>query len=184
MSVKLTVFKAIKEQLTKDIKAFSGTENLSKAKIGIKLYNRQDLDPENHAALPKRFVLIEIGTIDWLPESRGIQKGDAVLTFHIGFNALNNDKVDESGMFDFVEEVHIAIHGFNGECFSPLLRVAERQDEDFDHVLIWEADYETTITDNSGRDTKKLVQSQVVTPEITGDLKIDNDKIRSGTSPP
>ena len=180
MSIKQDFFIAVKGQLTKGIKAFSGQDNASKAKIGILLYNRQDLDPENHKPLPQRFILLEFGTIDWLPANRGTQKGDALITFHIGYNAINNEKVDESGMFDFIEEVHAAISGFAGECFTPLQRVTERQDEDFDHVLIWEADYSTQLTDNSGRDTKKLVSSTVADVDVQGDLDIDNDIIRTG----
>jgi len=179
MSKKI-LFQSIKQRLKDEVAEFNGVKNKPVAELGIRIFNRQDLDPERHNVLPLRFVLVEFSQTEWLQETRGTQKGTVTVTVRVGFNSPNNDKLDESGFFDFEEAVHKALHGFGGDCFTNLQRIADRADENFDHVYIQEIDYSTELTDDSAAENNKLISKTISTLKVTKDLDIDNDVIRTG----
>ncbi len=180
MSVKKILFQDIKQRLIDKVPYFNGVKNKDIAELAIRIFNRQDLNPENHNVLPLRFILIELSQIEWETDSRGIQKGATTITVRVGFNSPDNDKLDESGFFDFEEIIYKALNGLDSVCFTPLKRVADRADEDFDHVYIQETDFATQLTDDSALVDTKLISTTVDKLEITKDLDIDNDVIRTG----
>ena len=177
---KKVLFQAIKKRLIDKVPEFSGIKNKSIAELGIRIFNRQDLNPEDHNVLPLRFILVEFSQTEWKPETRGTQKGTITVTVRIGFNSPNNDKLDESGFFDFEDNIVKALHGFDGEIFTTLQRAADRADEDFDHVYIQEIDFLTELTDTVASEDNDKIEGTITDITITKDLDIDNDVIRTG----
>lgn len=183
MSAKLDIF----NDIVTELKKISEIET-------IELWNSQ-LDNENkEIAFNFAAVFIEFADIPWTstnqqPSRLGAegnvskqQKGEgALITLHIAFNPLENETVSFPLISPIIDKVYSAVQGLNKEFYTPLLRVAERQDTDHDRVIDWQMDFSTmmfecgeldgTLTEISGGTID-------VVPDIV--LDIDNDKIRTG----
>jgi len=132
------------------------------------LFNNQFNNEKNVNAFQFPCVFLEFGNIGWLSQSKGIQQGETLIRLHIGFETYktdnNSNRIDQSnseiGFLDLVSKIHVAINGFDGEYFNPLLRVSEQQNTDHDNVLVWVAEYRTMITDDGAetRYSKPLVK--------------------------
>jgi len=105
------------------------------------------------------------------------QKSDIQIRVHIGFESLEKEDLT---MFDLIQEVYVALQGLDGDLFSALQRIEERQDIDHDNVIVWQLDFECNLTDCSSDPRANLDEVVIGTLEIGADLDIDNDIIRSG----
>ena len=83
-------------------------------------------------------------------------------------------------MFQFIKEVHQAVNGFEGACWTGLQRGPERQDTNHDNVIVWQVDYMTNLNDASADPARKLIEATITDIVVNKDLDIDNDIIRSG----
>jgi hypothetical protein len=142
----------------------------------IDLFNNQfERESKNN---PVKFpcCFIEFENFDWKSQSGGIQIGNLVVKFHIGFETYktNNSsgRPDESNDIDFldlIEKIHTSINMFNTENFNPLLRVTEQQNTDHDNVLTWVVSYSTMITDD-GAERRFADQLINMIPDTVGSI--------------
>lgn len=183
MSAKLDIFNDIVTEL----------EKISEIET-IELWNNQ-LDNENkEISFNFPAVFIEFADLPWTstnqqPSRLGTegnvskqQKGiGALIILHIAFAPLEKETVSFPIISPIIDEVYFAVQGLQGTFYSPLLRIAERQDTDHDRVIDWQMDFNTTMFECGELDTtlKEIDAGTIdVIPEI--DLDIDNDVIRSG----
>ena len=178
-NVKLAAFEAIRDHLLANVKDDNGKVILQR----VALFNNQFDNEDRENAFPYPNVFIEFGTIDWEKKSRNIQQGPVTFTFHCGFESyVENSIENDAAIFDILDRIHVVLQGFSdGECFNLLDRTTERQDADHDNVVVWEMDYDTILLDTAAATELKTVTSAGPHElDVTRDLDIDNDVIRSG----
>jgi len=143
----------------------------------VLLFNNQfEKDNQEEAFLyPNAFIefsqLLSTGT------TQQVQNVDMNVTIYMGFERYETESLT---IFDTIQSVYIALQGFSGACFSGLQRIEEVQDTDHDNVIIWKTIFSTTATDAEAHPSNKLVEANVTNLNITSDLDIDNDVIRTG----
>ncbi len=173
MSVKLDIFNDIVTEIGKI------TEIETVELWNSQLENESDEKPFNFPA-----VFIEFPDIPWTgtnqqPSTLGPQgnvtkeqKGiGALVTLHISFSQLEDETISFPLIDPIIDKVYFAIQGlFKNEKYSPLLRVAERQDTDHNRVIDWQKDFLTTMFQCGELDT---TLTQI--PGGTVDLEVDVD---------
>lgn len=183
MSAKLDIFNDIVTQLKK----ISDIET-------IELWNSQLENESDETSFNFPAVFIEFADIPWTstnqqPSRLGVegnvskqQKGaGALITLHIAFSQLNDETVSFPIISPIIDKVYFSIQGLQGTFYTPLLRVAERQDTDHDRVIDWQMDFNTMMNECGELDTD-LTKIDAGTIDVIPDivLDIDNDVIRSG----
>jgi hypothetical protein len=122
--------------------------------------------PELAQLVPLPAILIGFRKTNWDSESRRVQKGDSIITFWVYFEnyadsftgSMNQDKALQ--FFDFNEEVHKALQGYDGDLFTALDRATDEDDEDQDMIIGTIFEYSTVIADSSADEHRKY---QVIT---------------------
>ncbi len=117
--------------------------------------------PELSQLVPLPAILIGFRKTAWDSESRRVQKGDSILTFWVYFEnyadsftgSMNQDKALQ--FFDFNEEVHKALQGYDGDLFTALDRMSDEDDEDQDMIIGTIFEYSTVIADSSADEHRK-----------------------------
>lgn len=169
MSAKLTLFTELRDRIiaqVADVKT-------------VKRWNNQ-ISPENEdreEAFAYPVVFIQMAEITWTPYQQNIQKGDLILTIRSVFEDYETEGTD---FYTFTDAVHLAIQGWAGSISSPMIRIAEREDNDHDNCIVWEADYTTLLTDCSTDRRNDLVSHTIGNLELETELDIDNENIRTG----
>lgn len=188
MSVKLDIFNDIVTEV----------EKVSEIET-VKLWNSQLENEESEIPFNFAAVFIEFAEIPWTstnqqPSTLGPQgnvtkeqKGaGALVIIHITFSKLDNETITFPDIDVVIDKIYFAIQGlFKNEKYSPLLRVAERQDTDHDRVIDWQMDFLTTMFQCGELDTTLTqIPGGTVDVKTTVDLDIDNDVIRTGDGKP
>lgn len=180
MGAKLVLYNAIKDSI----------EGLATIKHIAKWNNQTNNEPREYAF---NFPAVFIGFSDIQWTSQGTtpynvnianyqQKGNITVTLYCAFDELR----DETPSFELYEPVLNAIwgkvQGLSGDLFTPLMRVAEREDANHDQVIVWEMDFTTSITECVDMGTMELIEAGTLDLHITGDLIINpttDDSIRT-----
>lgn len=143
----------------------------------VLLFNNQ-FDRDNiEEAFTYPCVFIEFVQLIHTGVVQNQQKSDIQIRLHIGYESL---ETEDLGIFDLVQNIHIAVQGFSGAFFSGLQRIEERQDLDHDNINIWQVDYECNLTDCITDPRNKQIQHTITSLELEKELDIDNPIIRSG----
>lgn len=194
MSVKLDIFNDI-------VTAVEAIVDINNVKVinTVELWNSQlenesDEKPFNYPA-----VFIEFAEIPWTstnqqPSTLGNvgnvtkeQKGvDSLIIIHIAHSQLEDETISFPIIDVVNDKVYFAIQGlFVNQKYSPILRVAERQDTDHDRIIDWQMDFLTTMF-QCGEADNTLVEivGGTITLVLTKDLDIDNDTLRTGDGTP
>lgn len=179
MSVKLTIFNDIKTAIENNVPEIET----------VRLFNAQFDNEDREKAFNYPVVFIEFADIPWeqsnqkvegllgrIKEQRG---GQAIVTLHIGFEHLENETIGFELMAPVLEKVYFAVQTLQGDFYTALLRIAERQDVDHDRVIDWQMDFSTMML-QCGEETGTEISGGVLEVKTVLDLKIDNDKIRTG----
>jgi hypothetical protein len=122
--------------------------------------------PELSQLVPLPAILIGFRKTTWNSESRRVQKGDSVLTFWVYFEnyadsftgSINQDIALR--FFEFNEQVHLALQGYDGDLFTRLDRISDEEDEEQDMIIGTLFEYSTIISDRSADEHRNY---QVVT---------------------
>ncbi len=125
----------------------------------VRLYNSQfdEMDSENTFPFP--CVFIEFSALDWITKSEGYQEAETTIKLHVGFESV---KTEELEVFDLLEDIHEDLQGMHDpEYYTPLNRSFEGQDTNHDNVIVWQVDYDTLLSDNSGNRNNKLVETTI-----------------------
>lgn len=117
--------------------------------------------------------------------SQNIQKALVKLTFYLAIDITgvssyqgSSNQTSALEVFDLKDKVHQALQGFSGDFFTPLIRVEEVQDTDYQNIQVFQLSYETEMTDISAWAGRNLIDVEAGL-EINKDLDIENLKIRT-----
>jgi len=108
--------------------------------------------------------------VDWQTKQLGVQSGNVMVTMHLGFDTTTTT---ETAMYALIDQVYASIHHYEEDEYTPILRVEERMDTEYNNVAIWEVDYVTYLIDTEANRMQNLVQA-TVDPEVS---KVDLLKI-------
>ncbi len=192
MSAKLDIFNDI---VTK-IESIVDTDNIRVINT-VELWNSQLENEEEEVPFNFPAVFIEFGEVVWTTNQKppsigpqsdivGEQKGiNSLITIHIAFSQLDDETVSFPIISPKIDKVYFAIQRLSGEFYSELLRVAERQDIDHERVIDFQMDFLTTIFQCGEKDTSVIeIPGGTVDLDLTVDLDVDNDVIRTGDGTP
>jgi len=118
---------------------------------------------------------IDFGEVDWQDNLEGVQTGEVKLKLLVGFDAAVSSDAVINQVFD---KVFVSLQLFEKATFNGLSRSKEAVNSSYSNVVIWEAEYNTTIVDQSGWRGQDLVQA-TVDPEV---VKVDLLKIWGETT--
>lgn len=144
----------------------------------VRLFNNQYTNENVESSLPWPNALIEFQTIEWESKTGGLQSGSVTLNVHIGFKSLKDEDTD---FFAVTQKIFLALDGLATTEHSPLKRISETQDIDHDGFFVWQQTYfidELLDCDNYVH--KDMTTTTATDLELTGELDIDNTKIRTG----
>ena len=164
---KLILYNAIDEQIKAEV---------SSVKI-VQLWNSQLDNEKEEEARTYPICYIEFSDIVWRELTKGCAEGDVTITIRTVIERL---QTDDRTYLTLVDEVYKALQLFQSDIFTPLKRVTERQDTDHDNCIVWETDYITKLIDTTADSNAGLPEVTIGTLEVTPDLDIDNDVIRTG----
>ena len=160
----------------------------------VELWNSQLINEEKETPFNFPAVFIEFTDIPWTSTNLNPSKlggegdvtkqqkgGGALITLHIVFSQLENETVSFPIISPTIDKVYFAIQKLSGTFYGPLLRVAERQDTDHDRVIDWQMDFNTMMFECGELDPDLTkINAGTLAVELSVDLDIDDDKIRSG----
>lgn len=118
--------------------------------------------------LQKPALLVEFGDIQWASQVGGLQKGDTVLTFHMGRKWMRREP---SKVFEMETKLMEALHLVDDYRVN-FERISESQNTNFGKMAVWTVSFGCIIYDESGcpPTTKK---------ETATDLEIERDIVAS-----
>jgi hypothetical protein len=107
------------------------------------------------------------------------QGGSISFTIYIAFSELKYETQVFPDQLDLVDKVWSKLSGVSGENFSTIYRLGELQDVDHDRVSIWQITFMIDTATESG-ETGDMIDASPVTLDLTANIDIDNDIIRTG----
>lgn len=178
MSVKLNLYNDI-------VTALDGVTEVKTKGIFNNQFDREE--DEKAKAYPCCFI--EFAPIQWIQTQqqpikkvnvRKQQKANAVITIHIGFSDLQDETANFIDIDPIIQKIYLALQDLTGDYYSVLNRIEERPDTDHDNVIVWQMDFSTMLEEVGEEADLTKVAGDTLGLEITKDLKIDNDIIRTG----
>lgn len=142
----------------------------------VQLWNNQIDNEEREEARAFPLCFIEFSSITWLELTKGLNEAEIIITIR---TAIERYQTDDRTFLTLVDKVYKALQLFSHPCFTPLKRVAERQDIDHDNCIVWETDFLTRLVDGEAY-TDEDKPSVTASLNLSVDLDIDNDVIRTG----
>lgn len=149
MGAKLTIYNDIAARLTAQVPAIKT----------IRKWNNQFSSEgvENAFAYPACFIgfsnmaynRASVGAFNvniGVPE----QKGTYTITIYLGFEKYQNETEAFALYEPILQDVWAALQGYTATGateYGPLQRLAEREDNNHNNVIVWEIDFETGVTD-------------------------------------
>jgi hypothetical protein len=138
---------------------------------------------ENEAVeMPYEYPAVFIGfsSIDWLPDNTAPynvnlanfqQVGNLTITLYCVFWHITEESLSFEKYEPVITKIWQKLQGFQGDSFTPMMRIAEREDDNHDSVINWQIDYTTTIYECV--EPGDLVNAAPLTVQLTGDLIIN-----------
>ena len=163
---KLILYDAISAQIKAEVAAIKA----------VQLWNNQVDNEKEEEARIHPSAYIEFSSIVWDELTKGSSEGQIVVTIKTVIERL---QTDDRTFLTIVDDVYKALQLFQGVQFTPLKRIAERQDTDHDNVIVWESDFSTLLVDCTA-DTDQDKPTVTATLDLDVELDIDNDVIRTG----
>lgn len=173
MGAKLTIYNDIKariEAMVTDINT-------------VKKWNNQFDNESNENPVKYPVAYIGFSNMEWKPASARTaqlntiqqqQGGEMIVTIYLGFYHLE-DEVDSWPIYEpIIQQVWACLQGWSGTSieYGALQRIAEREDNNHNQVIVWEIDFLVGVIDCATVDTT-LVEVDPVTFNLTGELIIN-----------
>lgn len=163
------------------IDIFNDIKTAVEAVTGIKtvrLYNNQFENEETETAFNYPAVFIEIASIEYENKTRFLQ--DALYSFvlHCGFVSFDTE---DTSILTTIDNIHKAVHGLEGQDYTPLLLTRAEHDSNHGQVIIERLTFECREhieLASAGKDQTAL--SPAPTLSLTAVVDIDNDIIKTG----
>ena|SRR3990167_10336547 len=162
----------------------------------VRLWNNQTPNEEDERAYECPAVFVEFQSIQWetmnkiagtgtLRGGSNQQRGVMIVTIHCQFVDFNNETTAFSNIDAILQKIYYALQGYQtGNAtdgyFTALERITERQATDHNQVLDWQVDFQATIYEQGEKILGTTIPSDTIDQQITYDLDIDNQTIRTG----
>lgn len=143
-------------------------------------WNQLDLPDQSY---PIQFdaALISFPEIPWDTHPRGYQDGVVSILVKVAMDMYNDTHIADGVVapdralavekMQLVNNVHKALHGFEGDYFSKLVRTRSVEERRQDGLLVFNEYYETRLHDTSAA---VVYEDKKADPEVTGtfDVKV------------
>lgn len=168
MDVKKQIFLALQDHLVASIPSLQWIDK----NMG------QIATMDQQLPIPMPGILIGFGSTQWLTISAGLKQGQAIISiitlyenYADSFTGSVNQDIALS-YFDFTELVTTALEGFSGPNFTPLILIADQEDEDHANFIVTVLQFSTVITNTSSVNKN----TTTVEPELS--VTYNNEKSR------
>lgn len=154
-------------------------ENNTSAKH-VRLWNNQVGLSANGEQIPYLFpaVFIDFPNIAWMPMGKGTQRSDMIMRFYLVFESFTTAENEEDlAIFDFREEVYLALQDFKPTLSGKLVRVAEQTDPNHDMLYVWVFDFLTQIQDKVATFPRNSIEGEIDTLILDTDLIINSNTV-------
>ena len=149
----------------------------------FKLFNNQfeSMEQQEEQTFPNLSIFMEfLEPVEVISYSAGIQMYDAIVRFHL---YLISYELEDLDMFTYKEQLHAKLQGFFPTNASRMNRISESPDQNHNGYMVWKLDYKCQIPDESASFYANVVDAAPLGLNLTTDLIIDNDIIRTGKFP-
>ena len=107
-------------------------------------------------------------------EQRGSTTELSLVTIHLGFSELGDGKDILETIDPTIDAVYFALQGLQGDTFTTLSRIEERQDVNHGRIIDWQIDFNTSLSQQGEEDTGlRRIAANVLKLDITKDLDIE-----------
>lgn len=173
MGAKLTIYNDIKARIEAQVAEI----------LTVKKWNNQfdNEGTENPVTYPVAYI--GFSNMEWTPaaaRTSGLntlqqqQGGSMIITIYLGFDHLE-DEVDSWPIYEpIIQKVWACLQGWSGTSieYGALQRIAEREDNNHNQVIVWEIDFSVGVNDCATVDTT-LVEVDPVVLNLSGELIIN-----------
>jgi hypothetical protein len=149
----------------------------------FKLFNNQfeSMEEQQEQTFPNLSIFMEfLEPVEVLSLMGGVQMYDVTVRFHL---YLISYELEDLDMFTYKQELHAKLQGFFPTSSSRMNRVNETPDQNHNGYMVWRLDYKCQIPDESGSFYANVVDAAPITLDLTTELIIDNEIIRTGKFP-
>ena len=151
--------------------------------VYFKLFNNQfeSMEEQQEQTLPNLSIFMEfLEPVEVISYGAGVQMYDATIRFHL---YLISYELEDLDMFTYKEQLHAKLQGFFPTNSSRMNRIAESPDQNHNGYMVWRLDYKCQIPDESASFYANVVDAAPVNLNLTTQLIIDNEVIRTGKFP-
>lgn len=146
----------------------------------VRLWNNQVNLIDNNEQIPFPFpaVFIDFPTIEWIDRGKGTQGSRLLVRLHLIYESFHTSENEEDlAVFDFREEVYLAVQDYKPSFSGKLMRLQEETDTQHTNMYHWIMDFETEYSDNTAQFPRGGVDATVSTLVITKDVVIDSNTV-------
>lgn len=185
MSSKLDIYNAIKDKL--DGLKTSNDPLINTVGLWNNQFDNEDLEkPFNYPV-----CFIEFANIRWdgthqtqprggvgggnvQKEQRGSTTEKSLITIHLGFSEFGDGKDILEPIDPVIDAVYFALQGLQGDTFTTLSRIEERQDVNHGRIIDWQIDFNTSLSQEGEEDTSlRRIAADTLGLTLTKDLDIN-----------
>jgi hypothetical protein len=164
---RLNIFNDIKTA----VEAVSGIQT-------VRLYNSQFENESEELAFNYPAVFIEIAEIEYENKTRSLQDANYTFVLHCGFVSYDTE---DTTVLTTIDNIHKAVHGLDGQDYTPLILVRAEHDSDHANVIIERLTFECREHIEIANDTNGYTAiGSAPSLNLSTDLDIDDEVIRSG----
>ena len=147
----------------------------------IAKWNNQTNNEANEIPFDYPAVFIGFSSITWTeaattPYNTNLaanqQTADITLTLYCAFWFKDEESTSFELYEPIINKLYMAVNGLQSDDFTPLQRVAEREDNNHGPVIVWEIDFMTRLMESVDVGSLTLVPAPL-TVQLTGDLIIN-----------
>jgi len=139
------------------------------------------MEEQQEQTFPNLSIFMEfLEPVEVISGGAGVQYYDATVRFHL---YLISYELEDLAMLLYKEQLHAKLQGFYPTNCSRMNRIAESPDQNHNGYMVWKLDYKCQIPDESVSMYANAVDAAPVLLNLTTQMIIDNDIIRTGIIP-
>jgi hypothetical protein len=171
MGAKLELYKSIQTRIGEAVREINH----------VAKWNNQTNDEPNELPFDYPAVFIGFSSITWnepatTPYNTNLaanqQQAEVTITLYCAFWYKDEETQSFELYEPIVNKIYEAVNGLQSDNFTPLNRVAEREDNNHGPVIVWEIDFTTRLTELVHEGSLILAPSPL-SVQLTGDLIIN-----------
>jgi hypothetical protein len=149
----------------------------------FKLFNNQfeSMENQQEQTFPNLSIFMEfLSPVQVIGMGAGLQMYDCVVRFHL---YLITYDLQDLQILTYKSELYKALERYVPENASVLDRISEEPDQNHNGYMVWKMDFTCQIADEDASMYSNVADAAPVQLDLTGDLIIDNEVIRTGVLP-